>query len=98
MSLLADDPEFMELRDEIDRLDHQILHLIAARIRVVLRVGDYKRARGLKVYDPERERTLLDQLARAAPPPLDGETVKRIFERLVDESRRLEQKHMDTER
>ena len=98
MSLPFDDPDFKELRDEIDRLDREILQLVAARIRVVLRVGDYKRARGLRVYDPERERSLLDRLARAAPPPLDGDTVKRIFERLVDESRRLEQRHMDIER
>lgn len=91
-----DDPEFLTLRDEIDALDHQILELIAARIRVVLKVGDYKRARGLAVYDPERERELLERLANAAPAPLDRQTVKRVFERLVDESRRLEQHHMST--
>jgi len=94
MSLPEDDPTFKELREAIDALDHEILQLVAARIRVVLQVGDYKRARGLPVYDPSRERALLDRLAKAAPEPLDGETVRRIFERLVDESRRLEQHHM----
>jgi chorismate mutase len=64
---------------------------------VVLKVGNYKRERGMRVYDPERERTLLEALAQQAPPPLDGETVRRVFERLVDESRRLEQHHLDVE-
>jgi len=82
------------MRAEIDALDEQILQLIAARVRIVLKVGDYKRARGMHVYDPERERRLLERIARAAQPPLDGETARRIFERLVDESRRLEQRHM----
>ncbi len=94
MSIPANDPEFNALREEIDAIDQQILELVAARIRVVLKVGDYKRARGMHVYDPERERALLERLASAAPEPMDGETVKRIFERLVDESRRLEQRHM----
>jgi len=88
------DPDFLAMRREIDALDEQILELVAARIRIVLKVGDYKRARGMHVYDPERERQLLDRLARAAKPPLDGDTARRIFERLVDESRRIEQRHM----
>lgn len=88
------DPEFLAMRKEIDAIDEQLLELVAARIRIVLKVGDYKRARGMHVYDPERERQLLDRLARAAKSPLDGDTARRIFERLVDESRRLEQRHM----
>jgi len=88
------DPELEALRQAIDEIDARILELVAARVRVVLSVGDYKRKRGLSVYDPERERGLLDRLCNAAPAPLDRETVRRIFERLVDESRRIEQHHV----
>jgi chorismate mutase len=83
-----------ELRRAIDDIDRRILELVAARVRVVLAVGDYKRKNGLAVYDPERERNLLARLASLAPEPLDGDTVRRIFERLIDESRRLEQHNM----
>jgi chorismate mutase len=61
----------------------------------VLAVGDYKRAHGLPIYDPERERKLIDRLTGEARPPLEPSTVRRIFERLIDESRRLEQHHAD---
>jgi chorismate mutase len=57
-------------------------------------VGDYKRKNSLPVYDPERERSLLERLSRAARPPLDADTVRRVFERLIDESRRIEQHHV----
>jgi chorismate mutase len=87
-------PEIDDLRREIDEIDRQILELLAARVRVVLAVGDYKRRNGVAVYDPERERNLLARLASLAPAPLDGDTVRRIFERLIDESRRLEQHHV----
>ena len=86
--------ELEVLRSAIDDLDRRILDLVAERVRVVLAVGDYKRKNGMPVYDPERERRMLERLANVAPKPLDGETVRRIFERLIDESRRLEQHHV----
>jgi len=86
--------ELDALRRAIDEIDQQLLELIAARVRVVLAVGDYKRRNDLAVYDPERERSLIERLCTSAPAPLDAETVRRIFERLVDESRRIEQHHV----
>lgn len=89
MTTLA--PELVAFRRAIDELDQRILELVAERVRVVLRVGEFKRQHGLPIYDPERERTMLDGLCARAPAPLDADTVRRIFERLVDESRRIEQ-------
>lgn len=82
------------LRQEIDSIDERILELVAARVRVVLRVGELKRRHNLPIYDPERERRMLERLGQRASHPLDGPTVRRIFERLVDESRRIEQRHV----
>jgi chorismate mutase len=87
-------PELDALRVAIDQVDRSILELVAERVRLVLRVGDYKRQNGLPVYDPERERSLLERLSSAPPSPLDGDTVRRVFERLIDESRRIEQHHV----
>lgn len=92
---MSQDPDIDALRREIDQIDQQILELLGARVRAVLSVGDYKRARGLPVYDPERERDLLARLCRSAEAPLDAGTVRRVFERVVDESRRLEQHHVN---
>ena len=83
-----------ELRRGIDSVDQQILKLLHERVRLVMAVGEYKRERGIPVYDPARERALLDRLCKAAEPPLDADTIRRIFERLVDESRRIEQHHI----
>lgn len=83
-----------ELRRGIDAVDQQILKLLHERVRLVMQVGEYKRERGIPVYDPARERALLDRLCKAAEPPLDADTIRRIFERLVDESRRIEQHHV----
>lgn len=87
-------PELEALRRSIDDLDNRILELVAERVRVVLAVGQYKREHNIAVYDPERERKLLDRLCGQAQHPLDADTVRRIFERLIDESRRIEQHSM----
>jgi chorismate mutase len=86
--------DLAELRRSIDAIDQQILKLLHERVRLVMLVGEYKRERGMDVYDPVRERALLDRLCEAAEPPLDAETIRRIFERLIDESRRIEQHHV----
>ena len=81
------------LRRSIDEVDSRLLELIHERVRLVLEVGVYKSKHGLAIYDPERERRLLERLTALAQPPLEPDTVRRIFERLIDESRRLEQRN-----
>ena len=81
------------LRRAIDAVDSRLLELIHERVRLVLEVGVYKAKHGLAIYDPERERRLLERLTALAEPPLEPDTVRRIFERLIDESRRLEQRN-----
>lgn len=85
--------ELDRLRRAIDALDSRLLELIHERVRLVLEVGAYKSKHNLAVYDPERERRMLERLTALAEPPVEPDTVRRIFERLIDESRRLEQRH-----
>jgi chorismate mutase len=88
----VEDPALEALRREIDAIDDQILELVAARVRKVLAVGAHKRALNKVIYDPDRERRVLERLCATAPPPLTRDTVRRVFERLIDESRTLEQR------
>jgi chorismate mutase len=85
---VIDDPEISQLRLQIDDVDLRILGLLTERVR------DHKRKKGLGVTDPERERRLLDRLASHVEAPLDAATVRRIFECIVTESRRIEHEHV----
>lgn len=87
-------PDLEPLRRQIDDVDRQLLELLRERVRLVLEVGELKQQHGSPVYDPERERQVLDRLAQSAEPPLDAETARRIFERIIDESRSQEQRHV----
>lgn len=89
-------PELEALRQSIDEVDRRILTLIAERLRLVLEVGDLKRARQLPVRDAERERSVIERLVSLAPAPLSEPTVRRIFECIIDEARNIEEQHVSS--
>ena len=79
-----------EWRRRIDALDTQLMGLLNSRSACAVEIGRIKRELGLPVYSPEREAFILDRVARENPGPLDATAVRRVFERIIDESRRLE--------
>ena len=88
---MTDAPDLDALRSAIDAVDSEILSLVARRSGLVLQIADYKRGRDMPVYDPARERSVIDRLIGVAPENLDAQVIRRIFERIIDESRRIEQ-------
>ena len=78
------------LRDRLDALDEQIVGLLNERAACALEIGEIKKTAGMAIYQPGREREVLDHVRRVNPGPLDGEAMIRLFERIIDEARRLE--------
>lgn len=82
--------EMDEWRRRIDLIDDQLMRLLNSRSACAVEIGRIKNALGLPVYSPEREAWILDRVMRENPGPLDPTAVRRVFERIIDESRRLE--------
>lgn len=82
--------EIDEIRERIDRLDDELLHIFNERASLALAIGEIKKRLGLPVYDPAREKRIFARIKEANPGPLDDGAIVRLFERVVDESRRLE--------
>jgi chorismate mutase len=79
-----------ELRQRIDQIDDQLMKLLNSRSACAVEIGRIKRRVGLPVYQPEREKWILDRVEKNNPGPLDSGALRRVFERVIDESRRLE--------
>jgi len=77
-------------RAEIDSVDDELLSLINKRARLAVEVGILKRAAGIPITDPEREREVLTRLSRANDGPLDEEAVQKLFRQIIHESRQIE--------
>ncbi|TWJ19793.1 chorismate mutase [Geobacter argillaceus] len=78
------------VRQEIDRLDSLLLQIFNQRADLALRIGEIKKQKGLAVYDPTREKAIFRRMQADNPGPLDNQAIIRLFERVIDESRRLE--------
>ena len=79
-----------DLRRRIDQIDDQLMKLLNSRSACAVEIGRIKRRIGMPVYQPEREKWILERAERNNPGPLDSGAVRRVFERVIDESRRLE--------
>ena len=91
-------PTLDELRDDIDRVDEVLVRLLNERARVACEIGKLKKAQGVEVYQPEREKQVLAHVRGiAAEGPLGPDAITRLFERIIDEARRLERRLMDGE-
>jgi chorismate mutase/prephenate dehydratase len=49
-------------RRKIDLIDQKLLSLINQRLRIALEIGKIKKQMGTKVYDPKREKEVLEKL------------------------------------
>ena len=78
------------LRKRIDELDEQLVRLLSTRAACALEVGRVKKLAGVQLYQPSREAEVLAHVASVNRGPLDDGAIRRLFERIIDEARRLE--------
>ena len=79
-----------DLRKKIDALDEALVRLLNTRAACALEIGRCKKQIGLAIYQPSREAEVLGHVQSINPGPLDDGAVRRLFERIIDEARRLE--------
>lgn len=80
------------LRDEIERVDRELVALMAERVRLARGAGPLKRALGAPLLDPPREAAVVrraGELGREAG--LDDEAVRVVFWQLVGLCRRAQE-------
>lgn len=79
-----------ELRNELDRIDSQIMQLYEERMSVCEEVGEIKIEEGRKVFDRNREQQKLAQVTREAKDPFYKKGLTELFEQLMSQSRKLQ--------
>ena len=82
--------DISEFRNEIDRLDRELLRIFNERAALALKIGEIKKDLDIPVYDPSREKRIFEAMTKDNPGPLEDDAIVRLFERVIDESRSLE--------
>jgi len=71
-------------RRQIDEIDRQLVELLNQRSRCALEIGQNQQAENLPLYQPEREREVLENAERVNSGPSPDAAIRRLFERIVD--------------
>ena len=69
-----------QLRRDIDRVDRRLVELLRLRLSLVLDVAAVKRAAGIAIYDPARERAIVERVERGR--------VRALYQLVVESCRR----------
>jgi chorismate mutase len=81
-------------RRRIDDIDRKLVQLLNERSHCALEIGKIKQEQKLPLYQPDREREVLENAERANPGPLSDAAIRRLFERIIDEARAAERNAM----
>jgi chorismate mutase len=82
------DPVVRDLRNEISEVDRAIVASVNARLDLVARLKRYKASHGLPFLDPDRERQLVEELARANAGPLSDDGLRHLYAALLELTKR----------
>jgi monofunctional chorismate mutase len=84
-------------RKKIDEIDLKLVELLNQRSQCAIEIGKIKKKLEIDIYDPRREETVIEGVRKASTGPLTKEAVQRLFERIVDESRRAQREVKNSE-
>ena len=82
--------DLLVLRDEIDKIDRQMVELFEKRMEICGQVAEYKINTGKKVFDKEREDSKLNTLKGLAHSDFNKHGVTELFQQIMAMSRKLQ--------
>lgn len=82
--------DLSKLRQDIDRIDRQIVELFEERMGVSRQVAEYKIANGKKVLDRARELEKLETLGNLTDDSFNRHGIQELFQQIMAMSRKLQ--------
>jgi len=84
------------LREKIDHIDRELVETLAARMKLIEEIGEYKKDKNVKILQMERWKEIItSRPGWGAEMDLEEEFIKELYERIHDESIRTQMKVMN---
>ncbi len=77
------------LREKINDIDDKIIELLNQRGSIVIRIGDLKEKLNLKVYQPQREKEVIDRL-KAKSNVIEDTSIEAIWKEIMSASKLIQ--------
>jgi chorismate mutase len=82
--------DIADWRRKIDELDRRLVELLNERAQAAHEIGKLKRNTSLPIYEPERERTIFENVQRVNRGPLPESELHTVYERIIDVMRNIQ--------
>ena len=82
--------ELAELREQLDQIDDRIAELYEKRMEICAQVGEYKIKSGKKVFDRQREKEKLADVASKVKGEFNRKGIREVYQQLMSMSRKLQ--------
>jgi chorismate mutase / prephenate dehydratase len=82
--------QISDWRAAIDVNDRQLVQLLNTRAKLACELAKLKHEMGIEILDSEREQQVLALARQNSAGPLDHDAVTRIFQSIIEETRRVE--------
>ncbi len=83
-------PNLESLRDEIDKIDAQVVDLLNRRVRAAAEIGKVKASLSVDPYDPAREEEVFNKIVGLSAGPMREDSLKTIYREVISASIALE--------
>ena len=80
--------ELDKLRSEINDIDNNIMDLLVKRMSISKKIGEYKKNNNIKVFDPSREKLLLERLISCNK--LEEDFIKDLWDTIMKYSKGIQ--------
>ena len=82
--------DIADWRKKIDDIDRKLVEILNLRAQAAQEIGRLKRQTDLPVYEPDRERIVLDHVQEWNGGPLHHRHLLQIYERIMDVMRNIQ--------
>jgi chorismate mutase/prephenate dehydratase len=88
--------DLREIRQRIDKIDKELVGLFEERMECAKSVADFKRGKGMAIYDKVREEEKLENLSAMVEGKFLKRSIKELFSQIMSISRKYQHQLLDT--
>ena len=86
--------DIADWRTKIDELDRRLVDLLSQRAHAAHEIGKLKKTAGMPIYEPDRERSVFENVRRENRGPLSDRDLLRLYERIMDVMRQIQKEEI----
>ncbi|MEI7811308.1 MAG: chorismate mutase [Ignavibacteria bacterium] len=90
LSVVEKEKLLKKLRNKVDFFDRMLVRILNQRTKSAVMIGRIKTSLDQPTYNPERERQVIGKINQNNQGPLTEEAIYRIYERVLDQSRAIQ--------